>query len=88
MDTSFIVVVGLVFGLAFLVYRIVEYRTWDKGRSLEEFKAAHPKSFPGGRFAACPYCGGTVLRVLKYQKGLLRKKFCKTCNKELWREKG
>ena len=88
MDVSFIVVVGLVFGVAVLAYRIVEYRSWDKGCSLEAFKAAHPKSFHDGRFLGCPYCGGTVLRVLKYQRGTLRKKFCKTCNKELWREKG
>jgi hypothetical protein len=88
MDLNVIFVLGLVFGLAVLAYRVVEYRTWDKGKSLEDFKAAHPKSFPQGRFMACPYCGGTVLRVLKYHKGTLRKKFCKICNKELWREKG
>lgn len=87
MDSSLLVVAGLALGLGVLIFRIVEYRSWDQGCSLEDFQKAHPRSFAHGKFLACPYCQGTVLRVLKYRKGALRKKICRSCNRELWREK-
>lgn len=84
---TLIVILAVVAGGGFLLYRIWEYASWDKGKSYEDFKKRFPKHFKNDQFLGCPVCAGRVLRIMKYRGGKMKKYLCKECGRELWRSK-
>ena len=89
----FILVLTLIVGVFILIVGVfilinVWGKNFTKGKTLDDYKRAHPSSFQRDKFSSCHHCGGGVIWMKRLGNtfyGIHHAHVCRQCGAELWR---